>query len=149
MDSLCQAGDMTHLRLTADAFKVLALTSCNLSQCCKELVGLDLEGPFKRPASTANPVTSQLFGDDLPKLVKDIMDTQLVSSKLSRKDTWGRYKGRSWHRTKRVELQKGHRPFLMGRAASHSGRRKGQGRRGPRHQPHNRSSGHQSKAPSQ
>ena len=80
MNSLCQAGDMGHLRLAADAFKVMALTSCNLSQHCKELVGLDLEGLFKRLASSANPVTSQLFRDDLPKLVKDIKDTQLARS---------------------------------------------------------------------
>ena len=84
MDSLVRKEeDKANLKLAVEAFKVLALASCQLSQKRLELIALDLEPPFKRLCSASNPVTSYFFGDIITKLVKNIKDTQFVGAKMS------------------------------------------------------------------
>ena len=39
---------------------------------------------YRHLCSPSNPVTSLLFGDDLPKAVKDISDTNRLSSKFTK-----------------------------------------------------------------
>ena len=87
--------DKSNVKLTAEAFKVLALASCQLSQKRKELVALNLKPPFRRICSASNPVTSYLFGDKLHNLFKDIKDTQSVGAKMSRTEDRSPVKGRS------------------------------------------------------
>ena len=43
-----------------------------------------LNANYRHLCSPSNPVTSLLFGDDLPKAIKDISDTNGLSSKLTK-----------------------------------------------------------------
>ena len=54
MDNLLRREDKANLKLAAEAFKILAFASCQLSQKRKELVALDLEQPFNRLCSASN-----------------------------------------------------------------------------------------------
>ena len=128
MDNLLRKEDRPNLKLAADSFKVLALASCQLSQKRKERVATDLEPPYKRLCSASNPVTSFLFGDELPKQVKDIKDAQVVSAKMAKKDDRFRFKGKPGMRSgKHTSGGKFKKPFLGFRAPQHQQSR----RRGP------------------
>ena len=43
-----------------------------------------LNANYRYLCGPSNPVTGELFGDDLPKAIKDITDTNHLSSKLTR-----------------------------------------------------------------
>ena len=43
-----------------------------------------LNANYRYLCAPSNPVTGELFGDDLPKAIKDITDTNRLSSKLTR-----------------------------------------------------------------
>ena len=67
---------------------VLLLANANqeLNYRRRELMRPQLNANYRHLHSASNPVTSLLFGDDLPNAVKDISDTNRLSSKLT-KDT--------------------------------------------------------------
>ena len=50
-----------------------------------ELIKPDLNDQFKQLCSSQNPVTKGLFGDDLPKSVTEINETNKVDVKVSSK----------------------------------------------------------------
>ena len=50
----------------------------------KVLMRPQLNANYRHLCSPSNPVTSLLFGDDLPKAVKDISDTNRLGSKLTK-----------------------------------------------------------------
>ena len=58
---------------------------------------------YRHLCSPSNPVTAELFGDDLPEVVKDILDTNRLSSKFT-KDSSSKSSQRhhGWHRKKYV-----------------------------------------------
>ena len=65
---------------------VLLLVNANkvLNYRRKELMRPQLNANYRHLCSPSNPVTSLLFGDDLPKAVKDISNTNRLSSKLTK-----------------------------------------------------------------
>ena len=66
--------------------RVLLLANANqeLNYRRRELMRPQLNANYRHLCSPSNPVTSLLFGDDLPKAVKDISDTNRLSSKLTK-----------------------------------------------------------------
>ena len=68
--------------------RVLLLANVNqeLNDRWRELMTPQLNANYTHLCSPSNLVTSLLFGDDLPKAVKDISDTNTLRSKLT-KDT--------------------------------------------------------------
>ena len=50
----------------------------------RELLHPQLNANYRYLCAPSNPVTGELFGDDLPKAIKDITDTNRLSSKLTR-----------------------------------------------------------------
>ena len=60
--------------------------------------------------SASNPVTAELFGDDLPKAVKDITDTNRLTSKLT-KENYSRRSGYRPGGRDRGRSTYGKRPF--------------------------------------
>ena len=50
----------------------------------REMLRPQLNANYRYLCAPSNPVTGQLFGDDLPKAIKDIADTNRLSSKLNR-----------------------------------------------------------------
>ena len=65
---------------------VLLLANANqeLNHRRPELMRPQLNANYRHLCSPSNPVTSLLFGDYLPKAVKDISDTNRLSSKLTK-----------------------------------------------------------------
>ncbi|PFX15064.1 Polyprotein P3 [Stylophora pistillata] len=82
-----------------DGVLLLANANQELNYRRRELMRPQLNTNFRHLCSPSNPVTAELFGDDLPKAVKDISDTNRLSSKLT-KD------GSSHHSKKTPPLQK-------------------------------------------
>ena len=50
----------------------------------RELLRPQLNANYGYLCAPSNPVTGELFGDDLPTTIKDITDTNRLSSKLTR-----------------------------------------------------------------
>lgn len=69
-----------------DGVLLLANATCNqeLNYRQRELMRPQLNTNFRHLCSPSNSVTAELFGDDLPKAVKEISDTNRPSSKLTR-----------------------------------------------------------------
>ena len=61
---------------------VVANANINLRR--REALKPELHSSYCHLCALSNPITTELFGDDLPKAVKDITDTNPVTSKLSR-----------------------------------------------------------------
>ena len=59
---------------------VNANTEVNLRR--REQLKPELHPSYRHLCNPSNPITSQLFGDDLPKAVKDIAEPNKISSKL-------------------------------------------------------------------
>ena len=67
-----------------DGVLLLANANQELNYRWRELMRPQLNANYRHLCSSSNPVTSLLFGDDLPKAVKDISDTNKLSSKLTK-----------------------------------------------------------------
>lgn len=67
-----------------DGVLLLANANQELNYRRRELMRPQLNTNFRHLCSPSNPVTAELFGDDLPKAVKDISDTNRLSSKLTK-----------------------------------------------------------------
>ena len=69
-----------------DGVLLLANANQELNYRRRELMRPELNANYRHLCSPSNPVTGLLFGNDFPKAVKDISDTNRLSSKLT-KDT--------------------------------------------------------------
>ena len=69
-----------------DVVLLLANANHELNYRRRELMRPQLNANYGHLCSPSNPVTSLLFGNDIPKAVKDISDTNRLSSNLT-KDT--------------------------------------------------------------
>ena len=71
------------LRLALDSLTLMAnfVYEFNLSR--RELIRPDLNEEYKQLCSSQTPTSKFLFGDDLPKAVKEISETNKVSQRLS------------------------------------------------------------------
>ena len=70
-----------------DGVLLLANANQELNYQRRELMRPQLNANYRHLCSPSNPVTSLLFGDDLPKAVKDISDTNRLSSKLTKESS--------------------------------------------------------------
>ena len=67
-----------------DGVLLLANANQELTYRRRELMRPQLNSNYRHLCSPSNPVTAELFGDDLPKAVKDISDTNRLSSNLNK-----------------------------------------------------------------
>ena len=67
-----------------DGVLLLANANQELKHQQRELMRPQLDTNYRHLCSPSNPVTAELFGDDLPKAVKDILDTNRLSLKLTK-----------------------------------------------------------------
>jgi len=67
-----------------DGVLFLANANQKINYCRRELMRPQLDANYRHLCSPSTPVTAELFGDDLPKAVKDISDTNRLSSKLTK-----------------------------------------------------------------
>ena len=67
-----------------DGVLVMANVNIELNLRRREALKPELHTSYRYLCAPSNPITSELFGDDLPKAVKDIIDTNGITSKLSR-----------------------------------------------------------------
>lgn len=70
-----------------DGVLMLANANQELNLRRRELMRPQLNSSYRHLCNPSNPITSELFGDDLPKAVKDISDTNRLSSKLTKDHT--------------------------------------------------------------
>ena len=67
-----------------DGVLLMANSNTQLNLRRREALKLELHTSYHYLCAPSNPITTELFGDDLPKAVKDITDTNRITSKLSR-----------------------------------------------------------------
>ena len=63
---------------------VLLMANANIELRRREALKPEFHTRYRYLCAPSNPITSELFGDGLPKAVKDITDTNRIISKLSR-----------------------------------------------------------------
>ena len=66
-----------------DAFAMFANANTELNHRCRELIKPDLHNDYKHLCSSSIPTTDQLFGNDLPKQVKDLTEVNHVGKKVT------------------------------------------------------------------
>ena len=67
-----------------DGMLLLANANMELNVRRREALRPELHASYRYLCAPSNPISSELFGDDLPKAVKDITDTNRITSKLQR-----------------------------------------------------------------
>ena len=67
-----------------DGVFLLANANMELNVRRREALRPELHASYRYLCAPSNPISSELFGDDLPKAVKDITDTNRITSKLQR-----------------------------------------------------------------
>ena len=67
-----------------DGVLLMANANIELNVRRREALKPELHSSYRYLCAPLNPITTELFGDDLPKAVKDIIDTNRITSKLSR-----------------------------------------------------------------
>ena len=65
-----------------DGVLLLANANMELNVRRREALRPELHTSYRYLCAPSNPISSELFGDDLPKAVKDITDTNRITSKL-------------------------------------------------------------------
>ena len=65
-----------------DAVILLSNANTEVNLRRRERLKPELHPSYRHLCNPSNPITSQLFGDDLPKAVKDIAEANKISSKL-------------------------------------------------------------------
>ena len=65
-----------------DGVLLLANANMELNVCRREALRPELHASYRYLCAPSNPISSELIGDDLPKAVKDITDTNRITSKL-------------------------------------------------------------------
>ena len=83
-----------------DGVLLLANANIELNLRRREALKPELHTSYRYLCAPSNPITTELFGDDLPKAVKDITDTNRITSKLSRE----RFNIKAKRATESVEL---------------------------------------------
>ena len=71
------------LQEATDAFAMFANANTELNHRRRELIKPDLHNDYKHLCSSSIPITDQLFGDDLPKQVKDLTEVNRVGKKVT------------------------------------------------------------------
>ena len=71
------------LQEATDAFAFIANANIELNHRRRELIKPDLHNDYKRLCSSSLAITDQLFGDDLPKQVKDLTEVNHVGKKVT------------------------------------------------------------------
>ena len=71
------------LRFALDSLTLMAHSVYELNPCRRELIRPDLNDKYKQLCSSQTPISKLLFGDDLPKAVKEISETNKVSRRVS------------------------------------------------------------------
>ena len=71
------------LQQVTDAFAFIANANIELNQRWRELIKPDLHNDYKYLCSSSPTIMDQLFGDDLPKQVKDLMEVNCVGKKVT------------------------------------------------------------------
>lgn len=121
-------------QLLSDSVVLLANANNELNMRRKELIKPDLHHDYKYLCSSSIQSTSWLFGDELPKQVKDLTEVNRVGRKVtqsgqaSNKSTGFGYKSRS--SGSYYNRSRNSRPFLGSRTGSNRGNRwkRGSGR---------------------
>jgi hypothetical protein len=72
----------TSIQKLMDAVVMLANANTEVNLRRREALKPELHPSYQHLCMPSNPITSQLFGDDLPKAVKDIAEPNKISSKL-------------------------------------------------------------------
>ena len=67
-----------------DGVLLMANSNTELNLRRRKALKPELPTSYRYLCSPSNPITTELFGDDLPKVVKYITDTNRITSKLSR-----------------------------------------------------------------
>ena len=67
-----------------DGVLLLANANMELNVRRREALRPELHASYRYLCAPSNPISSELLGDDLPKAVKDITDTNRITSKLQR-----------------------------------------------------------------
>ncbi|KAJ8049762.1 hypothetical protein HOLleu_02656 [Holothuria leucospilota] len=75
-----------------DAVAFMAQGSMELNLTRRELIKPDLSRDFQNLCSNAVPISSELFGDDITKYVKDITESSKMSWKIVRGGSDNRYR---------------------------------------------------------
>lgn len=78
------------LRKLLDAITLVGLAQQELSLKRRELMKLDMNPEYRQLCSAQVPVTKLLFGDDLPKSIKDLNETNKVAGKLGFQNSRGK-----------------------------------------------------------
>ena len=67
-----------------DGVLLMANANIELNLRRREALKPELHTSYRYLCAPSNPITTELFGDDLPKAVKHITDTNRITSKLSK-----------------------------------------------------------------
>ena len=67
-----------------DGVLLMATANIELNLRRREALKPEFYTSYPSLCAPSNPITTELFGDDLPKAVKDITDTKRITSKLSK-----------------------------------------------------------------
>ena len=87
MDAIVAKDEERHyeseVRTLSDAIRFIGATNVDLCIKRRELIKPALNSEFKRICSASTPITDNLFGDNLPQQVKDIVETNRLKHKLA------------------------------------------------------------------
>ena len=71
------------LQEATDAFAMVTNANTELNHRRRELIKPDLHNDYKHLCSSSIPITDQLFGDELPKQVKDLTEVNRIGKKVT------------------------------------------------------------------
>ena len=87
MDAIVARDEERHyeseVRTLSDAIRFIGPTNVDLCIKRRELIKPALNSEFKRICSASTPITDNLFGDNLPQQVKDVVETNRLKHKLA------------------------------------------------------------------
>ena len=128
LDKLKASKDKVNLPSVVTAFRILTYLSCQISQKRKAAVAPDLAFEFRQICATSRPITDSLFGDDLPKVIKDIRETTNMGQRVVGHPTklLNKQRGKSRYQSRPEPYSKGQRKSFLGHKAAQMGRKKGQ-----------------------
>jgi len=123
MDTLRSRKEKVLVSQLGEAFRLLALASSRLSQKRKDQLAPELDPAIRSICVSSRPVSSLLFGDDLPKTLKDIRDSKQVGAKVTstayryrprgrQKYRPGAHSGQSYRQEARTHNPRGRGSFL-------------------------------------
>ena len=88
----------TALEQALDALTILVSTHHELNMCRRVLVKPDLKDEYKPMCAPKNPVSQELFGEDLTKIMKDLKETSTAALKIHKQReghyNYSNYRGR-------------------------------------------------------